>query len=384
MLHQVMPYFQPIFSLDNQMIWGYEVLGRIRSSAGTCSSLGAFFSDMSVEESVRKEVDKTVRKMALAKFCEQTMDVHLFINIDPNWITDDLNWLLDDHVIPENIVLEINERDFEGNVDELSQILAPFRELGCKIAVDDLGKGFSNLDRVACLKPDFIKVDLHLVQKSTQSRSYRSVLSALSLLSQKLGSALIYEGIEEPDQFANAWRNGGQFYQGYLLAKPHAEFLTKEHCQTLLQQQMDSLVKQEFSFWNDHFNYELKLNQKMGQCLQEIAPLPNLDEYTQQFTRVVGEPFLRLYLCDSQGNQYSSNYVKDEDGSWAKKMEYKGMNWNFRPYFMQNIVKMNNYGRGILSESYIDREFDLMIQTFSCPVYHDLFLFLDIPAHNLH
>ncbi|HJV45820.1 MAG TPA: EAL domain-containing protein [Bacillota bacterium] len=387
MQNQVIPYFQPIFSLDNQMIWGYEVLGRIQNSDGTYSSLGSFFSDISIDETLRKRVDERVRKMAFIQFREYHEDCHLFINVDPNWIGDGANnvsleSLLDSQVAPEKIILEINESDFEGNVEGLSRSLAPFRELGCKIAVDDVGKGFSGLDRVACLKPDFIKVDLHLIQKSTQSRSYRSVLSALSILSQKLGAALIYEGIEEPDQFANAWRNGGQFYQGYLLAKPQANFTTREHCQTLLQQQIDHLVKQEFTFWDHHFHYEWKLNQRMEDCIARIVPLPDLDEYTQQFIQRVDESVFRLYLCDPSGNQHSSNYIKNSDGLWSKKVEYKGMNWSFRPYFMHNILKMNSYSQGILSEPYKDREFDLMIQTFSCPVHHNMFLFLDIPASS--
>jgi EAL domain-containing protein (putative c-di-GMP-specific phosphodiesterase class I) len=93
----------------------------------------------------------------------------LFLNLKPSWIYR--LWkeqgylytlsLLDRHgVEPENIVIEITEEEFGGNLYELAEIVEQYRLRGCKIAIDDVGSGFSNFDRIAVIRPKILKLDL--------------------------------------------------------------------------------------------------------------------------------------------------------------------------------------------------------------------------------
>ena len=87
-LEHVIPYFQPIFSADEQRIIGYEVLGRY-DGEGEMASLGPFFHDKSIPEEYRLEVDNVVLKKALEQAMILENDVLLFINRNEELLMND-------------------------------------------------------------------------------------------------------------------------------------------------------------------------------------------------------------------------------------------------------------------------------------------------------
>lgn len=383
--HQLVPFYQPIIGADQKSIVGYEILGRWKNGE-IFESLGPFFHSSKIPEQQKGYVDAVIRSKALQYIREiGNTESSYFFNLNLQLISPkadndfycSLYQVLETGINPEQIVLEITENTFlEGN-QKMKERLKKYRYLGCKIAIDDVGKGSSNLERVAHLSPDIIKVDLSLVQKSSTERSYRDVLHALSILSQKLGASLLFEGIESLDNVKNAWKNGAQYYQGYLFAKPQSTFINAIDKNISLSDHLEQMIQKEVLKLNRHYSFEDQLNQHLQTALNEISFCSNFNEYVQQFIPYLPKACFRLYLCDKHGYQKSANFFMSND-TWNIQQEFTNKNWSYRPYFLRNIVHMQVNQKGILSEGYCDIESQERTYTFSYPVHHELYLFIDI------
>jgi len=90
----------------------------------------------------------------------------------------------------------------------------------------------------------------------------------------------------------------------------------------------------------------------------------------------------RMYICDEDGFQKSANIFKDKNG-WISQSEYLNKNWSWRPYFLENIIKMRHEQKGILSDLYCDIETGETIRTFSFPMNGNDYLFIDISYQYL-
>lgn len=233
-IDDVLPYYQAIFSAEEQKVVGYEVLGRILADS-EIQSLGPFFLDAGIPEEYKLEVDNRIIRQALDRFLEADSDLLIFMNQDANLLMLDHGEsfleLLKEYeakgIELHRFVLEITEHNFEGDIEQLYHMLAYYRTYGIKIAVDNIGKESSNLDRIALLSPDLLKIDLQALKVSQPSPSYEHVLYSISLLARKIGAALLYEDIEANFQLQYAWRNGGRYFQGYYLVSPSETFLER-------------------------------------------------------------------------------------------------------------------------------------------------------------
>ena len=125
-------------------------------------------------------------------------------------------------LLPEDlhgIILEITEH---GEVDHLpgtDELLKRLRLRGCAIAIDDWGKGHSNLDRMLRLRPEIIKLDLSLVQ-GHEAPYHRAVIHAITSWAEEVGALVCAEGIETPQQRVELAALGVHLGQGYLFGRP--------------------------------------------------------------------------------------------------------------------------------------------------------------------
>ncbi|MDQ7863715.1 EAL-associated domain-containing protein [Peribacillus frigoritolerans] len=91
----------------------------------------------------------------------------------------------------------------------------------------------------------------------------------------------------------------------------------------------------------------------------------------------------RLYICDEEGYQKSPN-ILHKDGQWIVQPSYMNKNWSWRPYFLENIVKMRNEKKGRLSDLYSDIETGETIRTFSYPLNNKEYIFCDLSYSYLY
>jgi EAL domain-containing protein (putative c-di-GMP-specific phosphodiesterase class I) len=384
-LHHVIPHYQAIFSADEHCVIGYEVLGRFQTDEDVYS-LGPFFQDETIPEEFRLEVDQVVTSKALDCFLfSADQSTLIFINRDPNLLMLDrgesfLQMLLDYQdkgLSLKRIVLEITEHTFKGDVNQLSHLLTYIRTYGIKVAVDNIGKESSNLDRIGLLSPDILKIDLRELRKTTVNHSYHDVLYSISLLARKIGATLLYEDIESAFQLQYAWRNGGRYYQGYYLARPAADLLERNYLKERLRQEFHQFIQHEKKKLQTLYNISEQFQQRLTTLLNKYKKVTDFNELISFLAEELTDSSFRIYVCDEDGFQQSANIFKNNE-RWELQPQYYMKNWSWRPYFLENIFRMRSRKRGILSDLYSDIETGETIRTYSYPIDEKRYLFIDL------
>jgi EAL domain-containing protein (putative c-di-GMP-specific phosphodiesterase class I) len=384
-LQNVFPYYQAIFSADEHCVIGYEVLGRYQSETGVIS-LGPFFRDETIPEEFRLEVDEVVTKKALDYFLSlDDYTLLIFLNRDVNLLMLDraesfLQLLLQYEtrgLSLERVVLEINEHDFKGDLQQLSHLLTYIRTYGIKIAVDNIGEHSSNLERIGLLSPDILKIDLHQLRTTSMYQAYQDVIYSISLLARKIGATLLYEDIETSFQLQYAWRNGGRYYQGYYLAKPSAELVPRDMLKERLRQECHHFIQQEKKKLETLYRISEQFQKRLTTLLSKYKKASNFDELISLLANELNDVCFRIYVCDEDGFQKSANMFKRND-RWEFQPQYYMKNWSWRPYFLENIIRMRSRKRGILSDLYADIETGETIRTYSYPIDDQHYLFIDL------
>lgn len=351
-----LPYFQPIINVTTQMIMGYEVLGRIFSpSEGNYLSLGFYFHNLNEDELSVYNVDRIIREKAFRYLKESNLRTKLFLNIMPRFLSrvhkTDLKaerfhviQLIEKYGINKNnIVLEITEDEFLGSIENLIQMVEIFRNYGLKIAIDDLGVGFSNLERIGYIHPDIIKVDVKIIRESLNKNSFKQVLSSVSDMSQKLGSMLLFEGIENEEEVNLALSMGANLLQGYYFAKPDKNFINKHAFSKKLKNLLEKFSSSQFLEFQEIIDREEALIEKLEKALEFVKTT-----YFSQESELTGNELLTkllpylpyeiklAILTDAKGYQTTSTFYRNQDGEFEENLAGVGNNYAWKPYFIKH------------------------------------------------
>jgi len=383
-------YYQPIIAMDTRRIMGYEVLGRAVDS-GHARSLGPFFCDSSVSVEEHILLDRLIRRQALSKLSTAVDPPMLFINLKPSWIVRSEQMgekytfiLLDKYEIdPRRIVVEVTEEAFNGCMDDLRSVIDRYRERGCLIAIDDVGSGFSNMERIAQLQPNLMKIDMHLIKKSATHDGYFSVLRSLSELADQIGASMLVEGVETREDLARSIQVGARYVQGFLFAKAGPDFLPEDSFSALIESELDwnieRMIGQERYWQNQADELAGNLAQYRISDPGEKLSFDEADAWIERLLPQLGEQCIRIYICNEKGIQLCSNYVRESDRHWRKEEQYRGVNWSWRPYFVPNYVQLNEEGKhAIVSRPYTDLDTHMWIRTVSALISPECILFADI------
>ncbi|KMK76566.1 EAL domain-containing protein [Alkalihalobacillus pseudalcaliphilus] len=392
MIHQeqIIPFYQPIINAEKQLIIGYEVLAKIKTDEGI-KSLGWFFRDRSIPEEYRIEIQDVILKKALATLQGSDQQVLLFVNYDAKLLLADngenflkrIESLEQPKSVHPNIVLQLEENLVMENPDEMKHLVAYLQSAGFKIAVHELNTKSSNLDHLALLSPDIVKVDVSFLNEDSLPHVFREVHHSISMLSRKIGATLLFEGISGFHHLNYAWRNGGRYYEGYYLSEEHSEFVPIDKCKVKLQKEFQHFITFERKKVEAQIRLLNDMNQKMKLAAKELMKEKDLDQLTLKIGNDCQEFAFRVYICDQDGFQKTANAERDEYGLWQLHPEGRNKNWSWRPYFLENIVRMNVEKKGLLSDLYTDIERDERIRTYSFPLTESLYLFVDIPYEYL-
>lgn len=208
---------QPIVSLLDGRLVGAEALARFPDGRAP----DRWFAEAR-ETAQNLALDLLAFRTALQLLPVMPHDSYLSINASPELIMDPAlqSLLLDGGVPLERVVIEVTEHVAIHSYDEIHTALAPLRERGVRLAVDDTGAGYASLTHVLQLRPDIIKVDRSLIAKVTSDPARRSLVTALVLLALDLDASVTAEGVETPSELETLGALGVDHVQGYLLARP--------------------------------------------------------------------------------------------------------------------------------------------------------------------
>lgn len=390
-LDNVIPYFQPIFNAEEHRIVGYEILGRYKSQKETIS-LGPFFLDENIPEEYRIEVDNTVLTKALEIASQSEKDdVMWFVNRDAELLMLDdgeqfLQLILnfkEKGIRPDQIVLEISDRKYGKENSHIEHLLSYYKSFGIKIAIDKVGNESNHLDRIADLEPEILKIDMSSLRSNTAGSAYLDVLHSLSILARKIGATLLFENIETTYQLQFAWKNGGRFYQGFYLQKPQLALVSRTLLKEKLKKEIHGFILSEKKRLQSFFDLRSELNSKFQDLISRNKKIQNSSELLMYLGKSLDGKAFRMYICDEDGFQKSPNLCKSGE-KWILQPEYLDKNWSWRPYFLENIIRMRTGKKGILSDRYSDIETGEVIRTFSLPLNEKEFLFVDLNSAYLY
>jgi len=207
--------FQPIVDVRNHKAHALEALARSPTPrfAGPQELFAAAIQAGRVGELGRRHRESATR------ICAGRM---LFLNVDPHEF--DQGWLVrpDDPIFQHRggVTLEITEAVPIRYFAQCQKVLAEIRRKGIQLAIDDFGAGFSNLKYIVDLEPEIVKLDRELVIGIRSGSRQHRLIESIVHLCHRMGSKVIAEGIETPEELHAVIVAGVDYVQGYLLARP--------------------------------------------------------------------------------------------------------------------------------------------------------------------
>jgi EAL domain-containing protein (putative c-di-GMP-specific phosphodiesterase class I) len=228
---QVETHFQPIVRLETGSIVGYEALSRgpRNSFFETPATLFCYSEQIGASN----QLDGVCRARALAEARGLKPGLKLFLNSLPAAIQE--RFLLgeglrrsirESQLSSDSIVLEITERTAITDFGQFGRGVAQLREQGFQVAIDDVGTGYSTLQAISEVRPEFLKVDMSLIRNIDRNLIKRGLVSSLVEMGEKIRACVIAEGIEDEGEKQALMECGVRYGQGYYFAHPAPFFPT--------------------------------------------------------------------------------------------------------------------------------------------------------------
>ncbi|MCK5376875.1 MAG: GGDEF domain-containing protein [Acidobacteria bacterium] len=217
--------FQPIIRLPGHEVVGFEALSR--GPAGSYLESAENLFGFTERAGVLGEVELLCLERALVNAARLPAGSILFLNLSMlglEYIESDGDGLIGRveaaERSPRECVLEITERTYAESASRLRERVAELRKHGFRIAIDDMGTGYSALHVLADLQPDFIKLDKMLVRDLAAAPIKRNLVSAITGFARSSQSVVIAEGVETEEEVEALLELGIELQQGFYFGYP--------------------------------------------------------------------------------------------------------------------------------------------------------------------
>ncbi len=215
--------FQPIISYKHRAVYGFEAL--VRTAENPVEK-----PERLIELAERcdrlHDLGRAIRRSVADTLDRAPTDAAIFVNLHPRDLLDEMLYRPENPLFAHahRTVLEITERVALENIPDIKRRVDLLRKLGYRVAIDDLGAGYSVLAMFADLEPDVVKLDMSLVRDVDSSPTKQKVVGALVALTKELGIEVISEGVETASERDMLVGLTCDLLQGYLFARPCPTF----------------------------------------------------------------------------------------------------------------------------------------------------------------
>ncbi len=219
---KVVPFYQGIRNNENGKIEKYEALMRIYDQEGKVCPPGMFLP-IAKKFKLYLTLSKIIIDKALSEFENSECDLGINISLLDIQSDEFQEWFIErlkKYPNPTKVVLEFVETENYNTDNEIFGFLMKVREIGCKIAIDDFGVGFATYASVISLKPDIIKVDGEIIRNLATNEDSRIILDSIHYMADLIGAKTVAEFVENEEIQEVVLKNGIDYSQGYLFAKP--------------------------------------------------------------------------------------------------------------------------------------------------------------------
>ncbi len=219
--------YQPIFDVEGDLrrIHGFECL--VRGPLGTPAERADFLFEYSRRLGREDELDFLAIDVSLASAGELPSQAVVSVNIHASTLcrgNDVVRYLAEKSgqagIEPGRLVVEIieNNPNFEGA--RFLRAIARLRSEGFALAIDDVGRGSSNLRMLLDTRPDYMKIDRYFIHGCRNDPFQRAIVEAVMLIGDRFGSRVVAEGVEDPSDVEILREMGIGLVQGYLFSRP--------------------------------------------------------------------------------------------------------------------------------------------------------------------
>ncbi len=227
------PWFQPIMSIRHGTISHYEALARLRAEDGKIILPGAFIEVAErfglINQIDRMIIEKTIRKQAELK--KQGKEISFSMNMSGAELAEEgfLDFISlkisSSGADASKLTFEITETAAIGDIDRAKHFIKALKLIGCDIALDDFGVGFTSFQYLKEMDIDYIKIDGSFIKKLNESMTDQLFVKAMTDVAEGLGIKTVAEFVENDAtlQLLKGFRV--DYAQGYLIGKPAPELL---------------------------------------------------------------------------------------------------------------------------------------------------------------
>lgn len=224
---QLTALLQPLVRMDSASIMGYEGLIRGPSDSPLHSPLKLFKVARACGMTV--EVEHLCRRVVLERFAELRLDGNLFLNVSPESLLQDdarhgetIGMIHAVGISPDRVIIELTENQPTYDYELMREAVLHYRRMGFRIAIDDLGEGFSSLRLWSELRPEYVKIDMHFIQGINHDPVKLQFVRSIQQIAEESDTLVIAEGIETQAELLVLRDLGVRYGQGYHLGRPNA------------------------------------------------------------------------------------------------------------------------------------------------------------------
>lgn len=359
----ILTHFQPLVSIKNRAVIGLEALSRgVLEGANLAVPPGVLFQ-LATTQKERLALDRLCRKKAVQRFAplyQAKRDLLLSMNLDTRVLYRAivgsghlLNSVRDMGVNPNNVIIEILESNVKDE-SALAEFISAYRGHGFLIALDDIGAGHSNLDRISTIKPDIIKIDKGLIRDIDREHHKYEIAKSLVRLAGNVGAMAVAEGVETQAEVLTLMELGVDIFQGFYFCKPREfdaprfTFLprVRKTAETFKAYMVEKINAKKLQ----HKLYDIVLENTIAQL---VCCEP--DCFDRRLAEAVSahQDLECLYILDEYGIQVSSSVCNPEKISETKRFIYhpapRGADHSLKEYYLPLSAGLKKY----TSEPYI-------------------------------
>jgi len=216
--------YQPVVDAVAGRVAYYECLLRMRESDGSYTPAGIFLT-VAEEMGLVRLIDRRTLEMAVREL-EQSPEVGLAINVsgltttDRSWLRTLMALVKGRPEIARRLTIEITETAALSDMAETVRFVSEVREIGCRIALDDFGAGYTSFRHLKALAVDIVKIDGSFVRHLIEQPEDLLFVKTLQNLAEGFGLEVVAECVETAEVAELLTREGIQFLQGYHCGRP--------------------------------------------------------------------------------------------------------------------------------------------------------------------
>lgn len=219
--NDIIPYYQAIYNLQTNKIEKYEALMRLNDGGKIMSPF--FFLDIAKKSGQYLQLTKRMIDSSFEYFKDKEFEFSINFTFEDIANEEVSNYVLEkikEYDIGRKIVFEIVESEEIDDFELIDGFFHKIRDLGCKIAIDDFGSGYSNFEYLIKLDADYIKIDGSLIKGVLISKGNENIISMIISFAKDQGFKTIAEFVSSKEILEKVKYLGVDYVQGYYIHEP--------------------------------------------------------------------------------------------------------------------------------------------------------------------